>query len=88
MICSDGEADLNKLYDAYNFIRMQFNFLMKRKTTNMYFINILDGNTSFHAMRQFNYIINKPVYDNFRKYVFVGDMLTFKNTWDITYKYI
>ena len=88
MICGDGKPELTKLYDAYNFIRVQLNFLMKRKTNDIYFINILDGDASFHAMRQFRYIIDKPVYNDFRKYIFAGDMRSFKDTWDTSYKYI
>jgi hypothetical protein len=47
---------------------------------NIYFINILDGDTSYNNMNKFNFLINKIKYKHIIKYVFVGSLYDFQKS--------
>jgi hypothetical protein len=80
-VCDSGGAQTRTLREVYNFIKLQLEYLITSKTTKIYFINILDGNTSFNNINKFNYLLNKEKYKNVKKNVFIGDMKQFKNFW-------
>ncbi len=52
------------------------------KTTDLYFINILDGDICNKHMDKFNYLINKTKYKDVKKYMFVGDLYKFNEYWN------
>ena len=55
---------------------------------NLYFINILDGNTSWKHKDKFNYLLNKfNNNDNLdiKKYIFIGNMYEFQKYWITNY---
>jgi len=80
-VCDNGGAQTRTLRETYLFINYQINHIIKYKTYNTYFINILDGDTSSKFMKYFDYLINKKNTLRKKKYIFVGDMYTFKNYW-------
>ncbi len=51
---------------------------MKFNTNNTYFINILDGDTSYNNMNKFKFLINKEKYKSIIKYVFIGCLYEFQ----------
>ena len=62
-------------------MKYQAEYLLKHKTENIFFINILDGNACYIALDKFNYLVNKSGYENIKKYIFVGDMCDFQKFW-------
>jgi len=54
-ICDNGGAQTRTLREVYHFIKSQMEFLIKKKQI-IYFINILDGDTSFKNMDKFHYL--------------------------------
>jgi hypothetical protein len=46
----------------------------------MYFINILDGDTSYNNINKFNYLINKEKYKNIIKYILIGSLYDFQKS--------
>ena len=82
-ICDAGGAQTRSLREVYHFTKCQLEYLYTQETTdpkNMYFINILDGNTAMKHLSKFQFLINKEKYHSSRNNIFVGDMYTF-NTW-------
>ena len=53
---------------------------------NIYFINILDGNTAMKQLPKFKYLIEKEKYKSIQNNIFIGDMYTF-NQWYSLLKY-
>ena len=54
---------------------------------NIYFINILDGDTSYNNMDKFQFLINKEKYKQIIKYVFIGSLYDFQKK-KLNYKII
>lgn len=80
MICNAGGAQTRSLREVYHFVKTQLDSLLKTGTTDVYFVNILDGNESFKHQDKFVYLKKNKKYDTVAKYVFIGDMLEF-NQW-------
>lgn len=81
MICDAGGAQTRSLREVYHFITTQLEHLLLFPGSNKYFINILDGNTSYYNMDKFKFLLNKSQYEFIRHRVFVGDMHEFQNLW-------
>jgi len=77
-VCDNGGAQTRTLKDVYHFIKYQIEHLLKFKTKDIYFINILDGDTSNKNMSKFLYLINKENNKNINKFIFVGDLYDFQ----------
>ena len=76
-VCDNGGAQTRTLKDVYHFIKCQIEHLLKFKTQAIYFINILDGDTSNKNMCKFLYLINKDN-NNINKFIFVGSLYDFQ----------
>ena len=76
-VCDNGGSQQRTLKDVYNFIKCQLENILIFNSTNIYFINILDGNTCFNNMHKFKYLINKEKYLNIKKYIYIGDLYEF-----------
>jgi hypothetical protein len=77
-ICDSGGAQTRSLREVYHFIKYQMEHLIKFNRNNIYFINILDGDTSFKNMDKFEYLINKEKYRDILKYIFIGCLSDFQ----------
>ena len=90
--CDAGGAQTRTLREVYHFIKCQIEYVIKKQkeindSSEIYFINILDGDTSYKNMDKFKYLLEKEkekekgVYEVINKYIFIGNMLEFsKNT--------
>lgn len=83
MVCDKGGAQTRSLREVYHFIHTQLDHVLLYKPINVYFINILDGDTSYNAMKHFNYMLAQQPYEAIKKYVFVGDMEQFSHVWNV-----
>ena len=81
MICGAGGAQTRGLREVYHFVESQLDHLVRYGGDTKYFVNILDGDTSHNSMPKFNHLLNRPEYTAIKKYVFVGDMLSFSRWW-------
>ena len=77
-VCDSGGSQTRSLREVYHFIKYQLEYLLIFKISNVYFINILDGNTCYNNMEKYKYLINKQKYENIKKYIFVGDTYEFQ----------
>ena len=77
-VCDSGGAQTRTLREVYHFIRYQMEYLVKFNTTNTYFINILDGDTSHNNMNKFKFLITKEKYKQVVKYIFIGSLYEFQ----------
>jgi hypothetical protein len=77
-VCDSGGAQTRTLREVYHFIRYQMEYLTLFNTNNIYFINILDGDTSYNNMNKFKFLINKEKYKQIIKYVFIGSLYDFQ----------
>jgi len=77
-VCDSGGAQTRTLREVYHFIKYQMEYLIKFNTNNIYFINILDGDTSYNNMNKFIFLINKEKYKHVIKYVFIGSLYDFQ----------
>ena len=80
-VCDNGGSQTRSLREVYHFIKTQLEYLVINKNSKIYFINILDGNTSYEAFNKYNYLKNKPQYIEIKKYVFIGDLAQFQLYW-------
>jgi hypothetical protein len=78
-VCDSGGAQTRTLREVYHFIKCQLEYLLVFNIVNTYFINILDGDTSYNNMNKFNYLINKEKYTSVVKYIFIGSLFDFQN---------
>lgn len=76
-VCDKGGSQTRTLREVYHFIKCQIKYLQKNNDTNIYFINILDGNTSYEYMKYFNYLLNKKKYNKIKKYIIICDTFNF-----------
>jgi hypothetical protein len=85
-ICDAGGAQTRSLREVYHFINCQLEYFdseqpeEKTGSDNMYFINILDGNTAMKHLSKFQFLLKKDKYQHVQNHIFIGDMYTF-NTW-------
>ncbi len=77
-VCDSGGAQTRTLREVYHFIKYQMEYLIKFNVNNIYFINILDGDTSYNNMDKFKFLINKEKYKQVIKYVFIGSLYDFQ----------
>ena len=75
-VCDSGGAQTRTLREVYHFIKYQMEYLMTN--TNIFFINILDGDTSYNNMNKFTFLINKEKYKDVKQFVFVGCLSDFQ----------
>lgn len=82
-VCGDGGAQTRTLREVYHFIATQLKYLTTYKDNNIYFINILDGDTSHKNMKKFKHLIkcHSHCVDKF----FIGDMSEFEIFWKKTF---
>jgi hypothetical protein len=84
-ICDRGGAQTRTLREVYHFIKNQMECLIRLNINNLYFINILDGDTSYNNMNKFNFLLNKIEYYEVKKYVFIGSLYEFQKN-NLSYK--
>ncbi len=77
-MCDNGGAQTRTLKSVYYFVKNQLEYLDKFNISNTYFINILDGDTSYNNMDKFKFLLNKEKYINVIKYMFVGSLHDFQ----------
>jgi hypothetical protein len=78
-VCDSGGAQNRSLREVYHFIKCQLEHLKKFKSKNIYFINILDGDTSHSFKDKYKYLREKEEYKDFIKYLYIGDLFDFTN---------
>ena len=79
-VCDNGGSQTRTLREVYHFITYQLEYLIKFTTNNIYFINILDGDTCYKNIDKFYYQYNKEKYIHVIKYVFVGSLYDFQKS--------
>jgi hypothetical protein len=72
-VCDDGGSQIRTLREVYQFIKCQ----TKIEKKEIYFMNILDGDTSYKYINKFKYLKNKKNNTN----IFIGDLYDFQNYW-------
>jgi hypothetical protein len=80
-VCDNGGAQTRTLREVYYFIKHQLDYLkinIEKNDTAIYFINILDGDTSYNNIEKFKFLITKEQYKNVSKYVFIGSLYEFQ----------
>jgi len=77
-VCDNGGAQTRTLREVYYFIKYQCEYLVKFNKTNIYFINILDGDTSYNNINKFKFLLNKEKYKYIVQYIFIGDLYDFQ----------
>lgn len=78
-VCDNGGAQTRSLREVYHFFRIQLQYLLLFNKNNTYFINVLDGDTSYKNMNKFIFLLNKPKYKPIIKYVFIGSLFQFQS---------
>ena len=81
-VCDKGGAQTRSLREVYHYIKYQLEHLLKYEKTDIYFVNILDGDTSHRELEKFHYLINKEKYEKIKKYVFCNDLSSFIKWWN------
>lgn len=78
MISGEGGAQNRSLTIVSYFLETQLNYLLKNKSSHIYFINIIDGDTMFKKRNHYDNILSR--YDkSILNYIFFGDLYDFKN---------
>ena len=75
-VSGTGGAQTRTLREVYHFIHFQLCIL--EKYDNIFFINILDGDTSFKNMNKFEYLLESKKEKNNK--IYVGDFKSFINS--------
>ena len=78
-VCDCGGSQTRTLREVYHFIKYQLEYLVKFNITNMYFINILDGDNSYNSINKFNFLIDKEKYKYYKNNIFIGSLYDFQN---------
>lgn len=89
--CGAGGALNRTLREVYHFIKLQVEFIKKRNpelVDSIYFINILDGDTSYKNINKFKYLLQKENLDKkeikiLNKFIFIGSMYDFNKNQDL-----
>lgn len=79
-ICGNGGAQTRSMRETFHFIKEQYNYIQKNKLHNVYFMNILDGDQNYINMDKYKYL--NQYYKDIQKYIFIGDMYTFKKKYN------
>lgn len=79
-VCDNGGAQTRSLREVYHFIKYQMEYLIKFNMKNIYFINILDGDTCYNNIDKFKFLTNKEKYKQVIKYIFVGSLYDFQKS--------
>ena len=79
-VCDNGGAQTRTLKLVYDFIKYQMEYIIKLNINNIYFINILDGDTSYNNLNKFKFLMNKEKYKYIIKYIFVGSLYDFQKS--------
>jgi len=77
-VCDSGGAQTRTLREVYHFIKYQMEYLIKFNTSNIYFINVLDGDTSYNNIDKFKFLISKDKYKPIIQYIFIGSLNEFQ----------
>jgi hypothetical protein len=77
-VCDGGGAQTRTLRETYHFIKCQLEFLLNHFENNIYFINILDGDTCYKNINKFKYLYNKEKYKEICNYILIGDLYDFQ----------
>ena len=79
MVCDNGGSQTRTLREVYHFVKCQLEYLLKhkKKSSNKYFINILDGDQSYKRKQNFKYLTNLKRYKLICNKIFVGDIKSF-----------
>jgi len=78
MVCNSGGSQTRTLREVYHFVKCQLEYLLKqKKSSNKYFINILDGDQSYKRKQNFSYLLNLKKYKSICNRIFVGDIKSF-----------
>lgn len=78
MVCGAGGAQTRTLREVYHFIKSQLLHLLEYPdSTNVYFVNILDGDMSHHFISKFHYLIGLDKYSQIKNRVYIGDLSGF-----------
>lgn len=85
-VCDKGGAQTRTLREVYHFIGAQLEYLLSNTNKNIYFINILEGDTSFNNRDKFNFLIGLEKYEEVLDKVFVGDFLEFASFYKNKYQ--
>lgn len=80
MVCGSGGAQIRTLREVNHFIKAQLEYLLKTQSSEVLFVNILDGDESYKRKDHFSHLKKKTKYDSITKFVFVGDLYEF-NDW-------
>ena len=78
MVVGTGGAQTRTLRELYHVIKCQFRYIKQNTTSNIVFVNILDGDCAAKKMHRFNQL--KEKFDEFEK-VFIGDTYAFQQEW-------
>jgi hypothetical protein len=78
-ICGSGGAQTRSLRELYHFINQQIIYL--KQHSDIYFINILDGDICYKHIKYFDYLLSKN--DMIMGKIFIGDMSEFQLWWVI-----
>lgn len=76
-VCDNGGAQNRSLREVYHFIKYQYKMMRKNNSSDIYVMNILDGNTSNMFMDKFKYLSTIEENIELNKYIFIGDLKTF-----------
>jgi hypothetical protein len=80
-VCDTGGAQTRTLREVYHFIKNQMKCIIKNNSSDVYFINILDGDTAHNNMSKFNYLLNNDEFAEIKKYVFIGSLYKFQKNY-------
>ena len=82
-VCENGGSQTRTLREVYHFIKCIIQCLKKQKVKT-YFVNILDGKFCFLHQDKYRYLLElfKDDIDIIKKYIFIGDLLTFQKWWN------
>ena len=83
-VVGHGGSQTRSLREVYWFILGQLNIL--KKTKNIYFANILDGDQSNLCMSKYNYLLEQPEYIDVSKNIYVGDLKDYFNWFNLIFK--
>lgn len=79
MVCDAGGAQTRTLREVYHFIQTQIKYYSLNPNSNIWFINILDGNTSSNNMEKFQHLMQVPENLPHVGKIFIGDMFLFRH---------
>jgi len=76
-VCDSGGSQTRTLREVYHFLNIQLEYLLLNPESNIYFINILEGDTSHKNMDKYIFLINLNKYKDIKNKIFIGDFIEF-----------